>query len=1159
MIKLEDLEVESYVAGLEPSEPVLVIYVKHTGEGSCTVKYDLPDGTTRGKTLFRDDETKLSLVSATRTWTFDAKPEAFKLAAEAMRIQLAHLFDPMMAVHTSDVEPLPHQVSAVYEALLPRQPLRFVLADDPGAGKTIMAGLFIRELELRGDLERCLIIAPGSLIEQWQTELSTKFGLRFEILSHALVESTATGNPFLEHPRLIAKLDQLSRNEDWLEKLDADGARWDLVIVDEAHKMSASYKLGNDLGTTKRYDLGKKIGSPERTRNFLLMTATPHNGKEEDFQAWLCLVDPDRFYGKAKTQVGPTDLKDLMRRMVKEELLKFDGTKLFPPRIASTLKYALSPPEMDLYEAVTTYVRDQMGRAEQLHGKKRGMVGFALTILQRRVASSPHAIYRSLERRRKRLEARLEEMKSPARATKDRELDERDYDEDDLTAEERERIENELVDTATSAATIPELASEITVLRGLERDAAKVIDKKVDKKWDELSKLLQSKDAEMFLPGGRRRKMIVFTEHRDTLEYLMKEVAGVLGDPEAVVEIHGGTRRADRLEAQDKFRQDPKVLVLVATDAAGEGVNLQVANLLVNYDLPWNPNRLEQRFGRIHRIGQRDTCHMWNLVAHETREGAVFERLFAKIEEERKALGGKVFDVLGKSFEETPLPELLIQAIRLSELPEEKQKLLEKVDCALAHEHLKEVIRENALTDGLFSQEDLYRVREEMEKAEARKLQPFYLRKFVIEALGRHGGELREREPDRYEIKHVPATVRKQHSLTGGTRRTVLERYERITFDRTRIDLLHKPRADLVHPAHPLMAALIALVQQSDGVALNTGTVLVDPTDPGVVPRLLFVLDHTIRDATPKPTPASRRMELVEIDANGIVRPAGAAPYLGYGPVPDTARAVVDAQLAEPWLAGDLSTRALEWASANLVRRHLDDVTAQRQAMVDKTLAAVHERLTKEINHWAKRANELAVEVKAGKQPAMQPENALRRKDELKARLVARTRDLEAQRELASNPPTVAGCALILPQGLLDRAAGKTLSPMADQAARQEVERIAMAAVEKAEIALGHSVKDVSKEKCGWDLTSTPTSGISRHIEVKGRYALAETFTVTANEVLEALNQGDKFLLAIVTVDGDVVEAPVYIRTPFTKELEAVSANYSLAQYLARGKSAKDV
>jgi hypothetical protein len=264
--------------------------------------------------------------------------------------------------------------------------------------------------------------------------------------------------------------------------------------------------------------------------------------------------------------------------------------------------------------------------------------------------------------------------------------------------------------------------------------------------------------------------------------------------------------------------------------------------------------------------------------------------------------------------------------------------------------------------------------------------------------------------------------------------------------------------------------------------------------------------------------------------------------------------------LAQPWLAGDLSARALEWASANLVRRHLDEVTAQRNAMVGKTLSAVHERLTKEINHWAKRANALTIEAKAGRQPSMQPENALRKKDELKARLVARTKELEAQRELASNPPTVAGCALILPQGLLDQASGKGLSPMADQAARAEVERIAMEAVTRAERALGYTVKDVSKEKCGWDLTSTPPPpGLSRHIEVKGRHALAETFTVTANEVLEALNQGDKFLLAIVTVDGERVEEPVYIRSPFTKELEAVSANYSLAQYLARGKKAGEV
>ncbi len=351
-----------------------------------------------------------------RPWSFDAKEEDFKLAAEATRIKLAHLFDPMMAIHTSNVDPLPHQIAAVYQTMLPKQPLRFVLADDPGAGKTIMAGLLIRELMLRGDLHRCLIVAPGSLVEQWQGELSEKFGLPFEILTNAMVESTQTGNPFRERDLLIARLDQLSRKEEWQEKLKANGAFWDLVIVDEAHKLAAHY-FGKELKTTKRYDLGKLLGGHDITRNFLLMTATPHNGKEDDFQAWMALIDEDRFLGKVRGAAVRADVSDLMRRMVKEELVKFDGTPLFPDRIAETALYQLSPPEMALYDNVTSYVREQMGRADAIaDGKKKAVVGFALTILQRRLASSPYAIAQSLKRRRIRMEAKLQDLTNPEAA-----------------------------------------------------------------------------------------------------------------------------------------------------------------------------------------------------------------------------------------------------------------------------------------------------------------------------------------------------------------------------------------------------------------------------------------------------------------------------------------------------------------------------------------------------------------------------------------------------------------------------------------------------------------------------------------------------------------------------------------------------------------------
>ncbi len=1164
-MKLEEIKAKSHVTGVEPGVTVRVLDVDPAGPDAVNVSYKLPSGALLQKTLFRTDEAGLQEVTAESQFTFAASPVDFKLAAEATRIKLAHLFDPMMAIHTSNVDPLPHQIGAVYEAMLPRQPLRFVLADDPGAGKTIMAGLFIRELMLRGDLERCLIVSPGSLVEQWQTELSEKFGLRFDILTHSLIESTQTGNPFTEHNLMIARLDQLARREDWHEKLKADGAHWDLVIVDEAHKMAAHY-FGTELKATKRYALGKLLGRADLTRNFLLMTATPHNGKEEDFQLWMALIDEDRFLGSAKGGQGKSapakvDVSDLMRRMVKEDLVKFDGTPLFPERVAETAKYALSPPEKQLYDDVTSYVREEMGRADAIaDGKKRGMVGFALAILQRRLASSPWAIAQSLRRRRTKLADRLEDLRAPKPAKVKKSWEDLDFDltdiDDELSAEELEKVEEELVDEATAAKTIPELEKELEELKLLEKQAADVLKSGVDKKWDELSSILQSDDPVMLRSDGKRRKMIIFTEHKDTLDYLKKKIATVLGDPNAVIEIHGGTRREDRIKAQEQFRQNPDVTILVATDAAGEGVNLQVANLMVNYDLPWNPNRIEQRFGRIHRIGQTEVCRLWNLLAKETREGDVFERLFVKLEEERQALGGRVFDILGQTFDETPLKDLLMEAIRYGEKPEVRAKLFQVVDGALDRKHIEDLYQRNALTQDAFNADRLKTVKDQMEKAEAKKLQPFFLRRFLVEALDQQGGTLKEREPDRYEVKHVPASVRAFNKIHGN-RRPVLEKYERITFDRllTRTPL-DKPPADLVHPAHPLMASLIELVLREKQPSLLSGTVLIDPTDAGTAPRLMFLIDHGVREGTSMTKLASRRMGFVELDEAGTARDAGIAPYLSYRAPSGDEGGLVAKALTSPWLKQDLSQLAVTWATQHLVGEHLAEVHAAREKMTTKTLAAVHARLTREINFWSKRRNELDKEMKAGKQPKMQPENAKKRVEELKARLASRTAELEAMKQVASNPPVVAGCALILPQGLVDGFHHTKPAPEDDPEVRRQVELIAMKAVMEAEAKLGHAVKDVSAEKCGWDVWSVTQEKVDRFIEVKGRIHSAETVTVTTNEVLMGLNKGDRFILAVVLVDGDAVDGPHYIRSPFTKEPDAgaASVNYTLKDLKARAK-----
>jgi hypothetical protein len=348
MAKLEDLSTGTRLTGLVASGVATVESIQWVGEQALKVIFRDGEGQLGERLLYRDDEPSLELVEMGRPWSFDGDGDLLRLVSEAYRINLAWLFDPYVAITTSIIEPLPHQISAVYEEMLPRQPMRFLLADDPGAGKTIMAGLLIKELKVRGDLERCLIVSPGSLTDQWQDELSDKFGLSFEILTGDMIQAARTANPFEHRDYLIARMDQLARNEDLQQKLRA-APEWDLVICDEAHRMSGHF-FGNEIKLTTRYHRGRAVGS--HCRNFLLMTGTPHNGKEEDFQIFLALLDGDRFEGKFRDGVHTANPTDLMRRLVKEDLLRFDGTPLFPERRSHTVQYDLSPPEAHLYGEV---------------------------------------------------------------------------------------------------------------------------------------------------------------------------------------------------------------------------------------------------------------------------------------------------------------------------------------------------------------------------------------------------------------------------------------------------------------------------------------------------------------------------------------------------------------------------------------------------------------------------------------------------------------------------------------------------------------------------------------------------------------------------------------------------------------------------------------
>ncbi len=1166
MIKLEDIKPNIYIRGLEGDDVVQIVAIVPVGTESMTVVYRNNRGIIRDQLIGRSHEASLSLVENTsRPWSFVADGTNFKLAIEAQRIRLAHLFDPMMAVHTSNVDPYPHQITAVYESMLPRQPLRFVLADDPGAGKTIMAGLLIKELIMRADAKRVLIVAPGSLAQQWQDELLGKFGLQFQIFSKEKQEQSVTGNYFDEVNLLICRLDQLSRNDDFIAKLSS--TEWDLIIVDEAHKMSANF-FGGEINKTARFKLGEKLG--EITRHFLLMTATPHNGKEEDFQVFMSLLDGDRFYGKFRDGAHKIDVTDMMRRMVKEDLLKFDGTKLFPERKAYTASYDLSPAEADLYAKVTDYVREEMNRADRItnDNKRKGTVGFALTSLQRRLASSPAAIYESLKRRHKKLETKLEELKLVRRGQLHSDIltkydqtipddDDLDDSEDELSAEEYETLTDGVIDQATAAQTIEELSAEILILKDLEEDARRVVHSGEDRKWMELSKLLQD-TPEMKTASGSHRKLIIFTESRDTLNYLHARIAQLRGDPESVVVIHGGTSRDLREHVQVQFRSHKNVLILIATDAAGEGVNLQNANLMVNYDLPWNPNRIEQRFGRIHRIGQTEVCHLWNMLAKGTREGEVFIRLFEKLEIQSKALGGRVFNVLGEAFDGVSLKKLLIEAIRWGESPETRARQKQVIDGALDTKNLEEIMRRNALVEQHMNLEQLYRVKEEMDKAEARKLQPYFIRSFFKAAFESLGGEMKPRETGRWEIRNVPPTIRERDRIIGETRTPVAKAYERICFEKQEIRVNGKPMADLVHPGHPMMASVTDIILENHRKVLREGAILVDPSDDSTEPRVVFMLDHAIRESSGDQRTISQMLQFVSLDETLKPVNAGWAPHIDLRPISDDERRLVSDVASSPWIKQDLEAKAQEFASQHLAQTHFIEIKTRRESQADRILAAVHERLIREIDFWSDRYIKLKEDVAAGKQPKLQPDNAKRRVDELTARLDQRKREIAAMRNVISSTPNVIGGALVIPAGLLAQKSGQSTFSV-DAAARKRIELAAMNAVIEVEKSFGHVVLDVSADKCGWDVTARPAPRgdkvlDDRHIEVKGKAKGQPTVTITANEIIYALNQQNKFILAIVIVDGDQVEGIYYIKNPFDNGpgFGEESRNFNLKQLLSK-------
>ena len=824
-----------------------------------------------------------------------------------------------------------------------------------------------------------------------------------------------------------------------------------------------------------------------------------------------------------------------------------------------------------------------MGRAERLAqagDKKRGNnVGFALTVLQRRLASSPEAILRSLERRQVRLETRLREWRratdearystsmtaaidewSTGRVTLDFADDSNstpsfdpdlfdDLDEE-VAEDERAQFEarvDEVVDLATASESIGELRAEIAILEDLIRVARRVRLLDDDKKWVQLRTIL---DEQLLVhdDSGEPRKIIIFTEHKDTLDYLRQKITTQLGRPESVITIHGGTRREDRKAAREQFTYDRNTVVLLATDAAGEGLNLQRAHLMVNYDLPWNPNRIEQRFGRIHRIGQREVCHLWNMVAKDTREGDVFTRLLSKIDQMSIAYNGNLFNVLGDAdaFQEKSLRDLLIEAIRYGDEPERKAELNRVIDASVAH-GLDAMVAERALHPEMYSSLNLEEIRERMEKARERRLQPGYIAAFFLPAFERLGGRIRRREKGRYEITRVPERVIDMARRLNRWA-PVPERYERATFETALVRPENQTQAALLAPGHPLLQAVIDLTIEDLGSVLKRGTVFVDRREQqSEQTALLYAVEQRIQNATPDADTVSRHFDYPVLDAAGTVILAAAPPYLDYDAPHAREAATIAEVLAEEWAKSDHERSIRAWAYRDGLAPRMDELAARIAVDVDRTRVQVKERLLAEINHWDREHNRLEALERAGTIGRIRADVALHRARQLDERLDKRLRALDESTRLVALPAVVRGSALVVPSRRLSTG-DEDAAPQTFARNTEFVERRAVEAVLATERALGRTPHEMPRNNPGYDIQSLDPDGRIHYIEVKGRIQGSDTFTITTNEVTFAQTQGDRHRLALVLVspDGEKRDRLRYVLDAFTHiEPSATTRSYN--------------
>ncbi|UZJ38781.1 helicase-related protein [Prosthecochloris sp. SCSIO W1103] len=1092
------IEENQIVKKLTDDEPAKVTRIQKLGP-MISVDFVGVNTSKSGNRMLSDEEfSALETVSREGTFNFTGDAKRFKLFTEAERISSAYQFDPLFAVNCSIVDPLPHQVEAVYKFLLPLPKIRFLLADDTGAGKTIMSGLLMKEMISRGFLEKILVITPGGLTKQWQLdELGVKFNLPFELADRAA---------FRSNPALFRTADRVVTSIDFIRAEDIINAikdvRWDLIVVDEAHKLSA-FDYGQKKYKSKRYEAILTLS--ELTDHLLLLTATPHRGRKDTFKNLLQLLDPDIFTSddlvtSRINQLEKSGINKFFIRRLKEQMRDWNGVPLFKPRYTKTTQYELTPPEKKLYDAVTEYLEEKRRAASQ---QKNIHVQLTLMVMQRRLTSSIAAIHKTLHARYKALKGLLDELaKNPGlwklkKAVIDLDVDSI-ADMDEMDDDERAQLDGILSDPRkfrmfTTADTIPEINDEAEQVRRL-CDMADDLLGQDEQKLKELSKLLSSQGV-----LERDEKLVLFTEHRDTLEYLKQKLEN---NGYKVETIHGQKSVDERRQAQVEFAKTDGAQILLATDAAGEGINLQFCRLLINWDIPWNPNRLEQRMGRIHRYGQKRDVLVFNLVAMNTREGMVMNRLLGKLDIIRDQIGDdRVYDVISDVFENVSLDDVLKSTFDGDNT--DYDKTIEK---EFTEDNVRKKIEEqkSRLTH---TSVDFATARALKETSDEKRLQPIYVRLFFEEAFSLLGGTYREVRKNIFIIETLPPPVAEQLNTSHRISADITKL--KFCFDKeVFLDYQNVPDLGHVHyinPGNPVFDSLVQVVQQRFREDALRGTILISPDDNSEY--LAWFVKSQIVDGRKKKdgeSVADERLGMVYKD-NEKWFLTSPAKYIDLKAPADFTKPITPPEPSEDKDVLDWTFSAVTMPQLYDAKNRVEQDAQQRREYLEESFSNVIFDINAEINDLQGQmllGNNPNVERKISEKQAMVKK--------LFERRAFRLDQLEMIQKLSPRKPEILGCAYVVPLTQVEYRNHYGMSR------DEDAEAVAMAKSMAYEKEQGWVPKDVSKQNEGYDIKSISPEYLKRYIEVKGRSEDGGVM-LSENEMNRLAQLGDNAWLYIVT------------------------------------------